>query len=74
MKLYKVKLRGLKYSAGTNYGESYVVANNPSEAYDKVRAFVLEKNLGFASDREMESVELLAETGDYPDCKTILFM
>ena len=45
--LYKVTLRGLTFSTtGTVYGVSYVVATDPTEAYNKVRKFLNEKFTG----------------------------
>lgn len=69
MKLYKVNLR--------NYGKynmSYVVANNTDEAYKIVREYLDKKDLCFRSERELESVELIAEEGDYIDCEVQLFI
>lgn len=75
MKLYRVRLKGLH---GTNvsiaYGHPYVVADNPTEALDKVQDYLNKRNLGFISDREMVSIELLAEEGDYPECHIQLFL
>lgn len=75
MKLYLVKLRGMQSTAtGTAYGVSYVVAKNPTQAYNIVRKYVDVKDLGFEDQREMESIKLIAETGDYPECRTQLFI
>lgn len=73
MKLYLVKLRGMSVGG---HKESYVVANEPSEAYKTVRKFLDEKKWGFDDDRELLSVELLAESISstmYPACKKTLF-
>ena len=40
MKLYKVKIRGGHNTFGTNYNESYVVAESPDRAYQQVREFL----------------------------------
>ena len=75
MKLYRVKLRGMQHSTvSTRYGISYVVAEDPTKAYNLVKKYVDDEDLGFSQDREMESVELLAETGGYPGCLTQLFI
>lgn len=75
LNLYKVTCRGMKYSAsGPVHGVSYVVAEDASQAYDKVRAYLDEKDLGFASERCMETVELIASASNYPECKTRLFL
>lgn len=73
-KLYLVKLRGLGSSMGVNYKESYVVAENTEKAYDMVREYLNTNNLGFDHERELLSITLLAESGPYPDCKTLLFV
>jgi len=56
------------------YGCPYVVAENMNEAYKKVRKYLDERNLGFENDREMESIHLLAESEDYPNCGVQLFL
>ena len=73
-KLYKVRLRDLFSSSDTNYSESFVVATNPAEAYRKVRTFLDKEDLGIKEDRELESVWLVAEADNYPDCRTMLFL
>ena len=74
IKLYRVTCRGMKTSAtGTSYGISYVLAENPTEAYDTVRAYLDKHELGFSKDRELESIELIAENSDYPDCGTRVY-
>jgi hypothetical protein len=76
MNLYKVTLRGMKSSIAGDvaYGISYVVADGPTRAYKIVRGFLDEEDLGFDSERVLESVELIAEDERYPDCGTILFV
>ena len=74
MKLYKVKLIGMSSSISTKYNESYVVANDSNEAYLKVRSFLDRNDIGFVNQRELDSVQLLAEDTQYPECKTILFV
>lgn len=75
MKLYRIKLKGL-HGAGidTDYGHPYVVANDPNEAFKKVQDYLNVKDYGFSSERVMDTIELLAEEGDYPDCKIQLFL
>ncbi len=74
-KLFKVTLRGMTYSStGTAYGVSYVVAGNSDEAYQKVRKFLDDKNLGFTKDRELEKVELIADSYQYTDVGFILHL
>jgi hypothetical protein len=75
MKLYRITLQGMT-SSGTStiYGLPYVVANDPTEAYKKLKKYLDKRDLGFASDRELDNIQLLAEEGDYPNCKIQLFL
>ena len=68
-KLYKVTCRGMRSTHGT----AYVVANDAGDAYARVRAELDKRDLGFTDDREMESVELIAEDCQYPSCKVQLY-
>jgi len=75
MKLWKVVLQGMAYnSTGIVYGESYVVATNPDEAYNKVREFLDKENLGFSHDRELKEIHLIADTYRYNDVRKLLFV
>lgn len=75
MKLYRIKLKGMcGLFTGTSYGHPYVVAENPTEALNKVQKYINEKDLGFTKDREMDTITLLAEEGDYPECQIQLFL
>ena len=74
MDLFKVTLRGMTASLNTVYGVSYVVAPDLTTAYETVRKYLDEKNLGFRHEREVDTVELLASEGDYPECKHQLFI
>lgn len=74
-KLYRVTLRGLNYSStGITYGSSYVVAANTDEAVLKVQSELLKSNIGSDRDRELDKVELLADTLYYPNCGTVLYL
>lgn len=74
-KLYRVTLRGMTYSStGTIYGVSYVVAENTEEAYIKVKTFLDKENLGFSKDRELDKIELLADTYSYSNVGTLLYL
>jgi hypothetical protein len=74
-KLYLVTCRGMQYSAdGVKHGIAYVVAKDSYEAYKKVRKHLDSRNLGFAKERELKAVELLAEDSDYADCQIKLFL
>lgn len=68
-KLYRVTCRGMQGSHGT----AYVIAGNPNEAYRLLRDDLDRRDLGFQKERELLSVELIAEEGAYPDCKTQLY-
>lgn len=56
MNLYLVHM--LRYQA-------YVLANDPDEAYKKMRTLYDEQDLGFYGDRELRSIELIAVTNDH---------
>lgn len=75
-KLYRVTLRGmtLTWGSGTAYGVSYVVAKNSDEAYQKVKKFLNEKDLGYSYERALDKVELIAEEYQYTNTKTMLFL
>jgi hypothetical protein len=74
-KLYRVTLRGMTSSVtGVSYGISYVVAKNTEEAYQKLKKFVDENDLGYSSQRELDKVELLAEDYQYTGTGTMLFL
>lgn len=76
MKLYLVKLRGMQsaYSGNIRYGRSYVLADGPSSAIKKVQNFVNKQDLGFEWERELESIELLADEDRYNDTGTMIFV
>jgi len=74
-KLYKVTLKGMRYnSVGVAYGTSYVVAKNSDEAYQKVRDFLDENDLGFSKDRELDNVQLIADSYRYSDVGCLLYL
>ena len=75
MKLYRIILKELQGSkVSTAYGRPYVVANDSTEALQKVQSYLKERNLGFPRDRVMDTIELLAEEGDYPGCGIQLYL
>lgn len=75
LKLYRVTLRGMTYnSTGVAYGSSYVIAENSDEAYKKVRKFLDENELGFYKDRELDKVELIADSYRYTDTGCLLHL
>ena len=70
MKLYRVVCKGMIVS----HGSAYVVANDPTEAYKKLRDYLDKKELGFRVDRELDKVVLIADESEYPDCGEQLFL
>ena len=75
MNLYRVTLKGMTYSSvGVVYGVSYVVAKDPTSAYEIVKKFLDSEDIGFGHQRILDKVELIAEEGKYPPCNTILFI
>lgn len=75
-KLYRVSCRGMQGAALGNkvsHGIAYVIAEDPAEAYAKLRTYLDIHDFGFDTDRELEKVELLAEVAEYPDCGIRLF-
>jgi len=69
-KLWKVTLRGMQ----STYGTSYVVATDATSAYNKVRKYLDDKNLGFTNDRAFNVVTLIAESSEYPSNECILHL
>lgn len=73
-KLYKVECRGLKYnSTGVIHGISYVIAEDPTSAYNKVKKHPDGCDIGFDAERELLSIELIAEDYSYSATRTMLF-
>ena len=73
-KLFRVTLRGMTgYSSGVIHGVNYVIANDPTEAYESVRRYLDEKDIGFNKERELDNIELIAESSNCPECQTMLF-
>ena len=64
MKLYRVRCRGMQQS----HGIAFVVAPDATTAYKRVRDDLDERDLGMTQDREMESIDLVAEDAEYPGC------
>lgn len=74
-KLYRITLRGMTYSAtGVVEGISYVVARDAEEAYQKVRKSLDMRDVGFTSDRELKTIELLAENNEHIDAGHRLYL
>lgn len=69
MKLWLVNLQGMHFnSIGAPHGEAYVLAETADEAIGKLQKYVNDNNLGFQKDREIKSIELVADSIKYPDC------
>jgi hypothetical protein len=74
-KLYKVTLKGMTYSStGPARGISYVVATDPTEAYERLRLFLDKEKYGYERERELHTIELMAEAFNYTNCGHILFL
>lgn len=75
MKLFLVTLRGMQapVAFGMAHGTAYVVAEDPTSAYQKVRDELDKHDFGFAHERELSKVELLAEDSLYPGCRIRLY-
>ena len=58
MKLYKVICRGMSDTHGT----AFVLADDPHQAYITLRVYLEARNLGFSGERELLSVELIADS------------
>ena len=74
-KLFRVTLRGMTTnSTGVAHGVSYVVADNTDVAYQKVRKYLDDNDIGFSKDRELDKVELIAEAYPHTNVRTMLFL
>ena len=76
MKLFLVKCRGMQSSIGSDckHGVAYVVASDPTEAYSKLRGSLDKRDIGFGAERELQQIELLADSDDYPNCGMKLYL
>lgn len=74
MKLYLVKCVGMQTSFGnhTTHGIAYVVADDAEEAYQLLRQKLDKNDIGFSRERVLDTVQLIAEEGDYPECNVYL--
>jgi hypothetical protein len=75
-KLYRVTLKGLACRSGSGqcYGEAYVVAEDPTAAYQQVKSRLESDDIGFEHDRELDTVQLIAEETDDPLCGHRLYI
>lgn len=66
--LYFVTLTGLRVGVTTKpYGEVYVLAEDAESAYQKVKAYLDKKDMGFTRERGLSSVKLVAAGYEYSD-------
>ena len=68
MKLFRVITR----KSYGKYSTFYVVAEDPTTAYDKVKKFLDDNDLCFFNDRAMKTIELIADNEKYGSCEDIL--
>ena len=74
-KLYKVTCKGMQSStSGIAHGVAYVVCGHPTEAYQILRDALEKDDIGFYGDRELHSIELIAEEGKYPSSGYALYL
>lgn len=72
-KLFRVTLRGSSISNCFN-NTSYAVAPDPTAAYEKVRTFLDKNDIGFVKERELDKVELIADSYRYNNVGLMLFL
>jgi hypothetical protein len=70
VKLFLVRCHGMQTSTGGQiaWGQAFVAAEDPTSAYRKLREHLDKGDIGFARDREMLSIELVADSYEYPEC------
>jgi len=74
-KLFLVKCRGMQHNTtDVSYGIAYVIADNAHKAYCKLRDYLDKSGLGFAKDRELDSVTLLADSYEYTNAANFLIL
>lgn len=75
MKLYRVICKGMHGSiTGPRQGIAYVLAKDPTEAYNKLRAYLDAGDIGFRKDRELDRIELIADEDPTTDAGTMVFL
>ena len=63
MKLLLIRLKG---PIG-KHNNCYVLADDPTDGYDKVRKFLDDRNIGFDSARALNSIEVIADMDKLQD-------
>jgi hypothetical protein len=67
--LYRIHLTGfIKRFSG-----SYVIAENPTDAYEVVKAFLDREEYGYSSDRALSNIEVIADSDEHGDSPYMLF-
>jgi len=67
-KLFKVTLQGSRFD------DFYVVAADANLAYETVKKDLDRRDIGFSSDRGLDSINLIAEDSIRPFCKARLYL
>lgn len=70
MKLFLVRLKG---PIG-NHNNCYVLAEDPTDGYKKVREFLNTENIGFESARALSSIEVIADTSKLQDSYAMMHL
>lgn len=73
-KLYKITCKGMTTGSSNHFGIGYIIAEDPSNAYNKIRAYLDKEELGYSKERELDKIELIAEDISYPDCGFKLYL
>ena len=75
MKLYRIKLKEMCGSYTRHgYGNPFAVAENTEDALERAQEYLEKRDIGIPYERKLDTIELLAETGDYPKCKIQLLI
>jgi len=76
MKLYEIITRFNPPITGSHidYKTCFVIAPDAESAYQKYKTFLDSESIGFRHERELDSIKLLAERSNSPDCKRMLFL
>jgi hypothetical protein len=74
--LYKVTLKGMCYGITHEkiHGIAYVVATNLNDAYQKVKDKLDEKDYGFTYERQLDKIEIIADTSWYGNTDYMLYL
>jgi len=70
MKLFYVECKGMRVNVtGAPHGIAYVLENDATEAYLKLKSRLDRAGIGSGHERILDSVKLVAEEGEFPDCR-----